>query len=161
MRFIRLFCVFIIMATGIFLALSAFSQTEEKTGAEKPPEKGISITLSIYSGRPNPQWWLTSDADLKKIIGLIESLKVSGDSLFNYGEWNRLGYASFYIEPKGLDKATRSIHVWRDMAYFLPDKDGRTGYALKATDLYDLLVEQAESRKLGSYFENYRKTQKK
>lgn len=139
------------------LAQPLLAQTGTEADTNKTPEKGISITLSVYSGRMNPQWWLTSDSALRRITTLIDSLKVTSDSLFDYNEWNRLGYASFWIEPKGLDGLPVAIHIWRNNAFVILDEKGKFGHAINGAELYDLLAGQAERRDQGYFFENYRK----
>lgn len=125
------------------------------SGQELEPDKGINITLDVYSGLPNPQWWLTTGADYEKLIHLIKTLEVDEEILFNYNKWNRLGYASFRITPKNVKGLTYAIHVWRDMAYVVDDKEGKVGYAIGATQIYDLLVAQAEKKGQEKFFLNY------
>lgn len=124
-------------------------------GQELEPDKGINITLDVYSGLPNPQWWLTTGADYERVIHLIKTLEVDEEILFNYDEWNRLGYASFRITSKKVEGLPYSIHVWRDMAYVVHDKEGKVGYATGATQIYDLLVAQAEKKGQEKFFLNY------
>jgi hypothetical protein len=156
----KLLIISLIIIFSIFNLTKAFSQTQtNQKSLENVPDKGIQITLSVYSGRENPTWWLTSQEELTKIVSLVNSLKISSDSIFNYNEWNQLGYASFWIDPKGLDKLPVAIHVWRNMAYVIVDKKSKTGYAINADNLYKILVDQAEKRGLDKFFINYRKTQ--
>lgn len=141
----------------MFLPVTGFGGEQ----AEQVPDKGLSITLSVYSGRPNPQWWIVpSDPEYKQLIDLISSLKTSNKAVFKYDEWNRLGYASFWIVPKGMEGVPRAIHIWRDMAYVRQNEKGEALYALGAAKLYELLVAQAEKKDQGSFFLNYRKFQK-
>ena len=101
-----------------FLVLLFFLDTISSISAQqKEPEKGIKITLSVYSGRPDPQWWIKSGSDYERLIRLIKKLEVKKENLFKYEEWNRLGYASFWINPKNVEELPYAIHVWRDMAY--------------------------------------------
>lgn len=139
------------------LAAPLRAQIGTEVDTNKTPEKGISITLSVYSGRMNPQWWLTSDSALRRITTLIDSLKVTSDSLFDYNEWNRLGYATFWIKPRGLDGLPDAIHIWRDKAVVFTEDKSKVGHTINGADLYDLLAGQAERRDQGYFFENYRK----
>jgi hypothetical protein len=125
------------------------------------PKKGISITLSVYSGRENPQWWLTEGTEYKRLIRLIKALKIKEKPIFDYGKWNRLGYASFLIHPYDVEGLPLSIHVWRDMAYVINDTEGTEMYAQGAERIYDLLVSQAEERNQKSFFINYHKEKKR
>ena len=131
-------------------------------GIETPefPDKGISITLSVFSGRPNPQWWITEKPELEKLITVIKSMKTVKDSLFNYNEWNRLGYASFWIDSREIEEIPKSIHIWRDMAYILWNEKETPSYAKGATELYDMLVKQAEEKGYKEYFLNYHEQNK-
>ena len=124
---------------------------------EHEPEKGIQITLSVYSGRPNPRWWLTKGRDFERLIHLIKMLRVDEKALFTYDEWNRLGYATFWIEPKNIEGLPYAIHVWRDMAYVEQNLEGKVMYALGASEIYDLVVIQAEERGQERFFVNYHK----
>jgi hypothetical protein len=138
-------------------AITVFSQTA-KEQSEKITDRGVSITLLVYSGRPNPQWWLTpSDPDYKRLIELITSLKTSKEPLFKYDKWNRLGYATFWINSKRIEGLPYAIHIWRDMAYVVQSKKGEVLYALGATKIYDMLVSQAEKRDQNKFFINYHK----
>lgn len=124
-------------------------------------EKGIQIILSVYSGRSNPFWMLTEGPDYERLISLIKTLNVSKDSPFLYNEWNQLGYASFWIIPRNIEGMPRAIHVWRDMTYIVMNRENEVGYALDATEIYNLLVSQAEQIDLGGFFVNYRKFREK
>ena len=161
------FIKYILTITAVILLLSvnaSHSQTQQggEQKIEKKPDKSISITLSVYSGRPNPQWWITSsDLDYKRLVELIDSLKTSKKPLFKYDQWNRLGYATFWIDSKGIEGLPYAIHIWRDMAYVVQNKKGDVLYALGATKIYDILVSQAEKRDQKKFFINYRKTKHK
>lgn len=125
--------------------------------AQAEPEKGVQITLAVYSGRPNPEWWLTSERDYRRLVDLVTKLKPVDRALFNYDEWNRLGYASFWITPKAIQGLPHAVHVWQDMALVQPSSEGKALYATDAAQIYDLLVAQAERRGHGKFFANYRK----
>lgn len=147
----------LLFVSVMFLPATSFGSEQ----AEQVPDKGFSITLSVYSGRPNPHWWIVpSDPEYKRLTELIASLKKSNKAVFNYDEWNKLGYASFWIVPKGVEGLPSAIHVWRDMAYVQQKERGEAQYALGAAKIYDLLVSQSEKRDQGSFFVNYRKYQK-
>jgi hypothetical protein len=159
-------------AAGILLALAAgaWGQTkesgEQKTGTvdrgaagtarkEQPPVS-IRVTLSVYSGRPNPSWTVEPGPDLDRLVALLKDLKPTDAKLFDYDEWNRLGYASFWLSTRGLPEVPSEIHVWRDMA-FVPSKEGKGTQTIGASKLYEALVTQAEAKGQQEFFVNYRK----
>ena len=123
---------------------------------EAQPPISIRVTLSVYSGRPNPTWTLEPGPDLDRLVALIKDLKTSDAKLFNYDEWNRLGYATFWLSARGLPGVPTEIHLWRDMA-FVRLKEGRGMQATGASKLYETLVRQAESKGHEKFFLNYRK----
>lgn len=125
------------------------------TRKEQPPVS-IRVTLSVYSGRPNPSWTVEPGPDLDRLVGLIQSLKPTDAKLFDYDEWNRLGYASFWLSTRGLPGVPSEVHVWRDMV-FVPSKEGRGMQAIGASKLYEALVTQAEGNGQQEFFVNYRK----
>lgn len=140
----------------VLLILGSLLMTRSPTRREeREPEKGIEITLSVYSGRPNPQWWLTEGPEYEQVIRLVTALELTRETLFTYEEWNRLGYASFWITPRGIEELPYAVHVWRDMAYVAQDGDREAMQAVGATELYDVLVAQAEKRDQGRFFVNY------
>jgi hypothetical protein len=154
----------------VWAAAGAWAQTkestEQKTGAvdrgvaattrkEQPPVS-IRVTLSVYSGRPNPSWTVEPGPDLDRLVGLIQSLKPTDAKLFDYDEWNRLGYASFWLSARGIAGVPSEVHVWRDMA-FVPSKEGKGMQAIGASKLYEALVTQAEGNGQQEFFVNYRK----
>jgi len=124
---------------------------------EKEPPKGIKIMLSVYSGRPNPQWWLTEGPEFEKLILLLKELKTEDKELFKYDEWNRLGYASFWIVPKNISDLPYSLHIWRDKAVVAQTKVEKLRYAIGVTIIYDILVDQAIARGQKTFFTNYLK----
>ena len=126
-----------------------------KTRDEGPPV-GIRVTLSVFSGRPNPSWTVEPGPDLDRLVALIKDLKPTDAKLFDYDEWNRLGYATFWLSARGLPGIPSEIHVWRDMA-FMPSKEGKGMQAVGASKLYEMLVTQAESKGYPDFFRNYRK----
>jgi len=126
-----------------------------ETRKEQPPVS-IRVTLSVYSGRPNPSWTVEPGPDLDRLVGLIQSLKPTDAKLFDYDEWNRLGYASFWLSARGLPGVPSEVHVWRDMA-FVPSKEGKGMQAIGASKLYEALVTQAEGNGQQEFFVNYRK----
>jgi hypothetical protein len=151
-------------------AAGAWAQTKEssdqKTGTadrgvgattpkEQPPVS-IRVTLSVYSGRPNPSWTVEPGPDLDRLVGLIQSLKPTDAKLFDYDEWNRLGYASFWLSARGIAGVPSEVHVWRDMA-FVASKEGKGMQAIGASKLYETLVTQAEGNGQQRFFVNYRK----
>jgi hypothetical protein len=151
-------------------AADAWAQTkegsEQKTGTvdrgvaatirkEQPPVS-IRVTLSVYSGRPNPSWTVEPGPDLDRLVGLIQELKPTDAKLFDYDEWNRLGYASFWLSARGIAGVPSEVHVWRDMA-FVPSKEGKGMQAIGASKLYEALVTQAEGNGQQEFFVNYRK----
>jgi hypothetical protein len=148
-----------------FGVAGAQTQSDQKTGvpdrgsvrgnAPKPPPVGALVTLAVYSGRPNPSWTIEPGPELDRLTALIKDLRPADTRLFDYDEWNRLGYATFWIEARGLP-GTGRIHVWRDMAYF-PSKEGKGSQAIGAAKLYEMLVTQAESKGQEAFFRNYRK----
>jgi hypothetical protein len=149
----------------VVIVIAALSPTaafpQEELGKEgksmEQPAKGFAVTLSVYSGRPNPQWWITpQDPDFTRLVELIGSLRLEAKPLFKYDEWNRLGYASFWIASRNVKGLPRAIHVWRDMAYVIKDREGVGAYALGAAKLYDMLVAQAERRGHKEFFVKYR-----
>lgn len=132
----------------------AQEKIEGYSGSEKP-EVGISITFPIYSGRANPQWWLTEGQEFQELIELIKIINSVDDSLFNYNEWNRGGYASFWIDSRNIKDIPKSIHIWRDMAIIISIEDEQYLYANGVLELYDLLVKLAEEKGYKEYFINY------
>lgn len=138
---------------------------EQKTGAvdkraglprEGLPAVGIRVTLSVYSGRPNPTWVVEPGPELDRLVALVRDLKPTEARLFDYDEWNRLGYATFWLSARGLPGVPGEVHLWRDMA-FVPSKDGKGMQATGASKLYDLLATQAEGKGYREFFLNYRK----
>jgi len=137
----------------LLAATPAIAQKDEE------PEIGLRITLAVYSGRPNPTWLVKPGPDMDKLVYLITRLEPSEEPVFDYDEWNRLGYSSFWIEPKGVENLPYAIHVWRDDAFLIFDSRGdKKAYALGATDLYDILVAQAEARDQEVFFRVYHRT---
>jgi hypothetical protein len=143
----------------LFIGHLAYSQTvREGSITEKEPDVAISVTLSVYSGRSNPQWWIVpSDQEYKELLDLINALKIEEKAPFAYDEWNRLGYATFWLDFKNVKGMPKAIHIWRDMAYFVMDKKGKISYAIGAMNIYDMLVSQAEKREQERFFINYHK----
>jgi hypothetical protein len=127
-----------IIATAVILvslAAGARAQTsgEQKTGAvdkgtgltrEGLPPVGIRVTLLVYSGRPNPSWTVEPGPELDRLVALVKDLKATDAKLFDYEEWNRLGYASFRLSARGLVGVPGEVHLWRDMAV-VPSNDGK------------------------------------
>ena len=154
----------------VWLAAAAEAQTsqesQQKTGpvdrgvpratAEAAPPVGIRVTLSVYSGRPNPSWTVEPGPELDRLVAQIKDLKTSDSRLFDYDEWNRLGYASFWLSARGLPGVPSEIHLWRDMA-LVPSKEGKGMQAIGASKLYEMLVAEAEGRGYREFFLNYRK----
>jgi hypothetical protein len=154
----------------VSLAAAAWAQTEksgeQKTGAvdrrvagttrEGQPAVSIRVTLSVYSGRPNPSWTVEPGPDLDRLVALVRDLKTTDARLFDYNEWNRLGYATFWLSARGLPGVPSEIHLWRDMA-FVPSKEGKGMQATGASKLYEMLVTQAEGKGYREFFLNYRK----
>lgn len=117
--------------------------------------KSIKITLSVYSGRPNPEWIIKEGPEYNRIIELIKNLRSQPEPIFNYNRWNRLGYARFLIEPLEEKDVPRLIHMWRDEAYIVQNNEGAVSYALGALEIYQTLVSQAEDRGHVRFFEKY------
>ena len=148
----------IVLLGATFSTITVFLVTGQEQ--ENEPKKSIWITLSVYSGRPNPQWELNPGPDWDRLVSLVEALDVDEEALFEYDKWNRLGYASFWITPQNMEGLPYAIHVWRDMAYVvMRNQEGEWEglYALGATEIYDLLVAQAEEREQGAFFVKYHK----
>lgn len=142
----------------LILLLSVMASAQEKDHSDptaEKPVKGISIMLPIYSGRPNPVWWITEGPEFKSVIEHIRSMKPVENEIFDYDEWNKPGYASFWIVPYELKDLPSSIHIWRDMALITMGGEKARLYAKEATELYDLLVKQAEEKGYRKYFLNY------
>jgi hypothetical protein len=160
------------VATAVILlslVAGARAQTKEsskqKTGAvdkgvaltrEGQPPVSIRVTLSVYSGRRNPSWTVEPGPDLDRLVALIKDLKTTDARSFDYNEWNRLGYASFWLSARGLSGIPSEVHLWRDMA-FVPSKEGKGMQASGASKLYEMLVTQAEGKGYQQFFLNYRK----
>ncbi len=154
----------------VSLAAGAWAQTkdggQQKTGPvdrgvagatrEGQPPVGIRVTLSVYSGRPNPSWTVEPGPDLDRLVALIKDLKTTDARLFDYAAWNRVGYASFRVSARGLPSVPAELHLWRDMA-FVPSKEGKGMQAIGASKLYETLVTQAEGKGYREFFLNYRK----
>lgn len=148
----------ILAALLVLISALAVVWWRGRAAAEGNSER-MQVTLSVYSGRPNPTWTLTpKDTDYGKLVELIGVLKTSPEAVFRYDEWNRLGYASFFIATQGRPGLPQWIHVWRDMAYIVPEGEGRPLYALGATPIYDVLVAEAEERGQKDFFVNYHKS---
>ena len=148
----------IVLVTLLFFVIPAIAQEEtERNKMKEEPTRGISITLPVYSGIPNPQWWITDGDEFEKIIYLIKSMKTVNDSLFNYDEWNKPGYASFWIVSREIMDLPKSVHIWRDMGYIPQHEEMIPLYAKGVTELYDMLVKQAEERGYEEFFINYHK----
>lgn len=155
---IKLITVITVLAV-LLLSFGVLAQVSEKP--DKTSEGYFSIILSVYSGKPNPQWWVkSSDPEYKQLVELISSLKTSKKPLFKYEEWNRLGYASFRIINNGVKELPGEIHIWRDMAYIVHSEKRDVSYATGALKIYDILVAQAEKRDLKNFFINYHKLEK-
>jgi hypothetical protein len=120
--------------------------------AEKGP--GIEVVLSVYSGRKNPRWVLEEGEDFDRVLVLLRDLKPESGELFDYDQWNRLGYPSFLLRTHGLEEVPYGVHVWRDMAVVIPNRDGKSLQAMGAEELYDTLVAQAKKRDFGEFFNN-------
>jgi len=162
-KFLR-FLVCMVIAFFMLPVLQVYCEpAKDVTGlGEREPDAGISITLSVYSGRPNPQWWTApSDLRYKKMVELIKSLKTQKKPLFDYMQWNRPGYASFWLKFKKVDGMPYAIHIWRDMAYLELNREGEASYAVGAASIYDLLVSQAEEKGQKGFFINYHKLKEK
>lgn len=119
---------------------------------------GIEVTLSLYSGRTNPRWLLEEGEEMDRILGLLRQLgpqnrEAQNQELFDYGEWNRLGYPSFWVRARGLEEAPDAVHVYRDMAVVIPERGAESRQATGAGELYEALVEQAEERDFGQFFD--------
>ena len=150
------------------LAAVALAQSvdkdHQKTGAvvrgvarpEAQPPSSLRVTLSVYSGRPNPTWILEKGPELERLVALLRELKPTESRLFDYDEWNRLGYATFRLSARDLPGVPNEVHVWRDMAV-VPSKDGKTMQATGASKVYEALVTEAEGKGHERFFANYRK----
>lgn len=158
-------------AAVILVSLSAGARAQTKEGGEQKtgvvdkgvgltreglPPVGFRVTLSVYSGRPNPSWTVEPGPELDRLVALVKDLKATDAKLFDYGEWNRLGYASFRLSARGLAGVPGEVHLWRDMAV-VPSKDGKGMQATGASKLYEVLVTQAEGKGYKEFFLNYRK----
>jgi len=149
----------ILLLAAALLTLLPAGQTWAQ--ALPAPEKGVLVTLSAYSGRPNPQWWITDQDQLGRLAELIKSAKPSPEKSFDYNKWNRLGFASFWLNNKGLEGMPKKVHVWRDQAVIVTgQKDAPPLYANEALPLYDMLVKQAEEHDQHNFFRNYHKWRK-
>jgi hypothetical protein len=122
-----------------------------------PERSGIEIILTVYSGRPNPTWRLAEGPEAERLLVLVRALDVNKEKIFDYDEWNRLGYATFWIVFGDTRDAPYAVQVWRDMAYVIADVEAAPEYAVGASDLYEYLVVQAEARDQGAFFVNYRR----
>jgi len=157
--------ILVVAAVAVFVGGAATAQEQQqgypmdpttpRPEAETMVGPGIQVTLSIYSGRPNPSWQLRDGPELERLSALVSKLDLSQKALFDHDEWNRLGYASFWLNCQGIEGLPRMIHVWRDMAYVLVDGKDQVRYAIGATPLYDALVEQAERRDQREVFQAY------
>ena len=156
----------LILASLVAGASAQTKESEQKTGAvdrrvagatpEGQPPVSIRVTLSVYSGRPNPTWTVEPGPDLDRLAALARDLKPTDARLFDYNEWNRLGYATFRLSARGLPGVPSEIHLWRDMAV-VPSREGKGMQATGASKLYETLVTQAEGKGHGGFFANYRK----
>ena len=162
----KAFVTAVIVASLVAGASAQTKNGEQKTGVvdrgvakatrEGQPPVSIRVTLAIYSGRPNPTWTVEPGPELDRLAALVKDLKTTDAKLFDYEEWNRLGYASFWLSARGLPGVPNEVHVWRDMAV-VPSKDGKGMQAIGASKLYEMLVTQAEGKGHREFFVNYRK----
>lgn len=114
---------------------------------EDEPERGIRIVLSVYSGRDNPQWWITDGPEFDELVRFLREPRPAQAASFEYDRWNRLGFSSFWILPKGIDGLPFGAHLWRDQAIVFVDGKGKESYqTLGSLPVYDSLVGQAMQR---------------
>lgn len=156
-RYFKLKPIILLMILVFFSGFTFSQEINEESNVKMEPLTGISVTLSVYSGNPNPQWWITEGPEFEKFFDLLKSMKTVNDSIFNYNEWNRLGYATFRIVPREITELPKSVHIWRDMAVISQYEEENLLYADGVTALYDLLVKQAEERGHEEFFINYHK----
>ena len=153
----------IIILLTVLLFLGGLVSAQDKLEKEKPreePIKGISITLPVYSGMPNPQWWYTEGPAFDTLVMMLKSMKAVPESLFNYDEWNRPGYAIFRIAVREIEGLPKHVNVWRDKVYVPQDGKKQALYSREGAKIYDFLVRQAEERGHKEFFVNYHKSKK-
>lgn len=136
------FMKFIGIVTAVMLCFGVI-QTCLFGAEEKEPEKGIKIILNVYSGRPNPQMWLTEGPEFDKLVGLLKELKAEEKKLFKYSKWNQLGYTSMWIVPKNLENLPYAVHLWHDEASVVEEKGKTAKHATGAMPIYEMLAEKA------------------
>ncbi|MFX0137049.1 MAG: hypothetical protein ACFFDN_25650 [Candidatus Hodarchaeota archaeon] len=127
----------------LFLMVTIVFPQSRQENKGKVPGKGISIVLSVYSGHPNPQWFLTEGPEFDKLVRLLKEIKVEDKELFKYSKWNRLGYASFWIIPKNIEGVPYTVHIWRDEANVVQVKKEKANQAVGVMPIYDMLVTKA------------------
>ena len=153
--------IIILLTAILFLAGLTLAQDNlERDKVEVDPIKGISITLPVYSGMPNPQWWYTEGPVYDTLVLMIKALKAVPDTIFNYDEWNRPGYAAFRVHTREIRELPKRVRIWRDMVYIPEDGEKPALYAKGGGRIYDFLVRQAEERGYKEFFVNYHKAQK-
>jgi hypothetical protein len=82
---------------------------------------GVTVTLRIWSGRPNPLWALApeQEAELRNTLSLLPRSDQPFDAT------SGLGYSGFYLElPRLDDKAPQKLEVWRGVVRL--ETDGQT-----------------------------------
>ena len=144
---------------ALFLLAYCIISTSLLIAQEKEPDQGLKIILNIYSGIPNPQWWLTQGPEFDTTVRLLKELKVQDKKLFQYSKWNRLGYASFWIFPKNLKDLPYAVHIWRDEAcvYTIENKKEKAYQAIGALPIYDMLAAQSIQKEQKTFFRKYLK----
>lgn len=127
---------------GAVILCCCFIVTPTLEAGEKKPERGIEIIFSIYSGRPNPQLWLTEGPEFEKLVSLLKDLKpqVQEEKLFNYSKWNTLGYTSIWIFPKNIEDLPYAMHIWLDEASVTMRKGENIMQAVGVMPIYEMLA---------------------
>ena len=136
------------IAVAMLGACGGQSRGSVPEGAQIDSTSAIDVTLSMYSGLPNPSWELTGGPDHVAIIDGVGALSLSAESLFDETQWHNLGYAFFVVSAEDANGRPITVEVWQDMACVYLSASGATSmyWALGATDLYDVLIAQAEER---------------
>lgn len=88
--------MFLVVAAILFTGISIMSQVQSK---EK--QDGLEVTILIFSGRPNPTFFITDEARLKEIESMIYKAAPVDDFSKNTVIPSRLGYAGIAVIRKG------------------------------------------------------------
>lgn len=115
-------------------------------------ERKARVTLSVYSGRPDPEWDLVGE-DLEFFFGTLEKMAPMSRTV-EPSPSNQLGYRGFFVNYCDGSDHPQTLHVYDGKAgyeyaewYFKPDHG-----------LEDWLIEKASEKGYGDTIKKMRKT---